>query len=376
MAALLLAAVQSADPAPLASNVRGSRFPAIDAERRVTFRLKAPDARLVEVKCRGSLWGGKAWPLAKGADGVWSGTSEPAEPGFYYYELVVDGVGVNDPGSRTYFGWGRETSGLEIPDRAADFCEVKPVPHGEVRIRTYFSKTTEATRQAYVYTPPSYEREPSKRYPVLYLQHGSGESERSWTEQGRANVILDNLIAEKKAEEMIVVMEQGYALKAGAAPGANPRGNEAFEELVINDLIPMVDCVYRTIPKRESRAIAGLSMGGGQAVRIGLGHPDLFASVGSLSGGAGGRPGAGPNAPRPEGIAKALADPAAFNAKMQLFWIGCGQQDGGHAGAKDCHEALEKAGVSHVWFETPGFHEWQFWRRSLNDLAPRLFRAP
>lgn len=374
LTALVLAAFQVPEPAPLASNVRGSRYPAVDADRRVTFRFKAPEARRVEVRCRGSLWGGKAWPLEKGADGVWSGTSEPAEPGFYYYELVVDGVAMNDPGSRTYSGWGRETSGMEIPDRGVDFYEVKPVPHGEVRLRPYFSKTTETTRQAVVYTPPSYDRDPSKRYPVLYLQHGSGESERSWVEQGRANVILDNLIAEKRAVEMIVVMELGYAVKAGASPAPGSRGNEGFEDLVVSDLVPMIDCVYRTIPKRESRAIAGLSMGGGQAVRIGLGHPDLFASVGSLSGGAGARPGSGPNAPRPEGIAKALADPGAFNAKTRLFWIGCGQQDGGHAAAKDAHEALEKAGVEHVWFETPGFHEWQFWRRSLHDLAPRLFR--
>lgn len=363
MIALLtvLAVAAQGAPAPLSSNVRGSAYPAVDAELRVSFRLKAPDARSVEVRGRGSLWGGKPWPLAKGADGVWSGTSEPAEPGFYYYELVVDGVGVNDPGSRTFFGWGRETSGLEIPDRSLDFYDVKPVPHGEIRARTYFSKTTETTRRVLVYTPPAYDREPSTRYPVLYLQHGSGESERSWTEQGRANFILDNLIAAKKAEEMIVVMEQGYAVKAGSVPAPNARGNEGFEELVVNDLVPMIDCVYRTIPKRESRAIAGLSMGGGQAVRIGLGRRDLFGSIGSLSGGAG-------------GIVPAAADAAEVNARMRLLWIGCGRQDGGHARAREAHEALEKAGVRHVWFEVSGAHEWQVWRKSLHDLASLLFR--
>jgi enterochelin esterase-like enzyme len=362
-------------PVPLSSNVRGSKYPAIHADLRVSFRLKAPDAKLVEVRCRGSLWGGKPWPLAKDKDGVWGGTSEPAEPGFHYYDLIVDGVPVNDPGSQTYFGWAHETSGLEIPDRALDFYDVKPVPHGELRIRTYFSKTTETSRRVLVYTPPDYDRDASRRYPVLYLQHGSGESEKSWSAQGRANFILDNLIAERKAEEMIVVMEQGYAAKAGSSVGANPRGNEGFEELVVNDLVPMIDAVYRTIPKRESRAIAGLSMGGGQAVRIGLGHMDLFASVGSLSGGAGAPPGGAANPSRPEGIVKALSDPPAFNSKMQLFWIGCGQQDGGHARAKEAHEALEKAGVNHVWFETAGAHEWQVWRKSLHDLAPRLFRS-
>jgi len=360
-------------PTPLTSNVRGSRFPAIGPDLRLAFRLKAPEARSVEVKCRGSLWGGKAWPLTKDKDGIWSGTSEPAEPGFYYYELVVDGVGVNDPGSQTYFGWGKETSGLEIPDRALDFYDVKPVAHGEVRLRTYFSKTTETTRQALVYTPPSYDRDPARRYPVLYLQHGSGECERSWTAQGRANFILDNLIADRKAEEMIVVMEQGYAVKAGSAPGPNARGNEGFEDLVVNDLVPMIDGSYRTIARRESRAIAGLSMGAGQAVRIGLANADLFGSVAAMSGGVAGRANDAAAA-RTEGIARALADPAAFNASTRLFWIGCGREDGGFARAKETHAALEKAGVAHAWFEVPGAHEWQVWRKSLHDLAPRLFR--
>jgi len=215
-----LALAQDPAPQPAASNVHGSKFPAIDEERRVTFRLQAPDARRVEVKCRGTLWGGKAVPMSKGPDGVWAVTTEPAEPGFYYYDLVVDGVPINDPGSRTYPGWAREMSGLEVPDRSLDFYDVKPVPHGEVRQRTYFSKTTETTRLALVYTPPDYDRDAARRYPVLYLQHGSGENERSWTAQGRANYILDNLIAEGRAEEMIVVMEQGYATKAGAAAGA------------------------------------------------------------------------------------------------------------------------------------------------------------
>lgn len=370
----LAAAAQEAEPAP--SNIRGSRYPAVDGEGRVTFRLKAPDARRVEVRGRGALWGGQPFPLVRDTEGVWSGVREPAEPGFYYYDLVVDGVAVNDPGSRTFFGWGRETSGLEIPDRTLDFYDVKAVPHGEIRIRTYFSKTTETTRRVFVYTPAGYDREPAKRYPVLYLQHGSGESERAWTEQGRAGIILDNLIAERKAEEMIVVMEQGYAVRAGSVPGPGARGNEGFEPLVVNDLVPMIDCVYRTIATREARAIAGLSMGGGQAVRIGLGHPALFGSVAAMSGGVAGRLNDPPTAPRAEGIAKALADPAAFNAKVRLFWIGCGRQDGGFSRTKDTHEALEKAGVKHVWFETEGAHEWQVWRKSLHDLAPRLFRTP
>jgi enterochelin esterase family protein len=356
-------------PVPLPSTVRGSAFPSMDVDRRIHFRLKAPEATKVEVHCKGSLWGGKPFPLTKDKDGVWTGAGDPAEPGFYYYELLVDGVAVNDPGSQTYFGWGRETSGLDIPGPLYDFSEPKAVPHGELRTRVYDSKVTGTVRRALVYTPPGYDRNASVRYPVLYLQHGSGESERSWAQQGRAPFILDNLIAGKKAEEMIIVMDLGYATKAGAAPGA--RGNEAFEELVVNDLVPMIDATYRTKADRESRAIAGLSMGGGQAVRIGLGHPDLFGSVAALSGGAA----SGRNSARPEGIAKAIADPAAFNARMKLLWIGCGRQDGGYAGAKEAHEALEKAGVTHAWFEAEGAHEWGFWRQSLRDLAEKLFKA-
>jgi enterochelin esterase family protein len=365
MTAFLAALAAQGEPA--ATNVRGARFPAVDAEGRVTFRLKAPDAQSVQVRGKGSLWGGKAFPLTRGADGTWSGVGEPAEPGFFYYEVLIDGVAVNDPGSETYFGWGKQTSGIEIPERGVDFHHVKAVPHGEVRIRTWESKVTGTPRRVFVYTPPDYDRDPAKRYPTLYLQHGSGESERAWTAQGRAQHILDNLIAEGKAVPMLVVMEQGYATKAGAAPAEGSRGNEAFGELVVSDLVPMIDAAYRTIPKKEARAIAGLSMGGGQAIRIGLGHPELFGSVAALSGGAGSRQGGA----RPEPIAKLLAEPSAF---AQFLWIGCGRQDNGYAGAKDAHEALEKAGVKHAWFECEGAHEWGVWRKSLYDLAPRLFR--
>ena len=375
--ALLSPAVQGQEaakdgpPVPLPSTVRGSAAPSMSPDRRISFRLKAPEATRVEVHCKGSLWGGKPFPLTKDKDGVWTGTSEPAEPGFYYYELIVDGVAVNDPGSQTYFGWARETSGLDIPGPAYDFCESKAVPHGEVRTRVYESKVTGTARRLLVYTPPDYDRDPAVRYPVLYLQHGSGESERAWSQQGRVSSILDSLIAEKLAEEMIVVMELGYATKAGAPPGPGSRGNDAFEELVVNDLVPMIDATYRTRADRDSRAIAGLSMGGGQAVRIGLGHPDLFASVAALSGGAAG----GANGSRPDGIAKAIAEPAAFNARTKLLWIGSGQQDGGYARTKETHEALERAGVTNAWFETAGGHEWGVWRQSLRDLARRLFKA-
>jgi enterochelin esterase-like enzyme len=197
----------------------------------------------------------------------------------------VDGVPVNDPGSDTFFGWGRQTSGIDVPDKDGAFYEPRDVPHGEVRVRWYLSKTTAAWRRAYVYTPPDYDRNPKVRYPVLYLQHGAGENETGWTKQGRANLILDNLIATGSARPMIVVMETGYATRAGAMPppaGAPPAPN-AFEDVVVNDLIPTIDASYRTLADRDNRAMAGLSMGGGQTLQITSAHLDKFAWIGSFS---------------------------------------------------------------------------------------------
>ena len=224
----------------------------------------------------------------RGDDGVWTVTTPPVVPGFHYYTLSVDGVEVNDPASDTFFGTGKPTSGIEIPEKGVDFYHAKDVPHGEVRSRWYKSKVTGQTRHIMVYTPPGYDTDPKKRYPVLYLQHGGGEDETGWTRQGHMNFILDNLIAAGKAKPMIVVMEKGYATRAGApAEPARPRGRfdcGAFEDVVLKDLIPMIDSTYRTIPHREQRAIAGLSMGAGQAMQIGLTHLDTFSAIGAFSG--------------------------------------------------------------------------------------------
>jgi enterochelin esterase-like enzyme len=198
---------------------------------------------------------------------------------------------------------------------------------------------------------------------VLYLQHGSGESERGWQAQGRVNFILDNLIEAKTAKPMIIVMENGMvAAKAGAA------GNQAFGEVVIDDLIPMIDAEYRTLPDREHRAIAGLSMGGGQALQIGLTHLDKFTYIGSFSG-------AIRNFDLKTSYAGALTDTAAFNKKVRLLWFGAGKGEPGmYNTAKAVHETLEKAGIRNVFYECPFGHEWQTWRYDLLDFAPRLFR--
>ena len=365
-------------PAP--SNVRGQEYPRILPDRRVVFRTRAPEAKTVAVRARGndSGMGAETYALKPVGEGVWETTIGPIRSGFHYYELLIDGHAMNDPASLTYFGWARPTSGLEVPDDTLDFYVPRDVPHGEVRIRPYLSKVTGQFRNAYVYTPPGYDQNTSQRYPVLYLQHGSGENESSWTWQGRANVIMDRLIAEGKAVPMLIVMETGYATRAGEAPpgqrGAGAGQPDAFQEVVIRDLIPMIDATYRTRKDRRNRAIAGLSMGAGHAVRIGFGNPEVFAAVGAFSGGgAGGRGGAPFD--RQTAYNGVMADIAAFNRNFDLFWFGFGDLESGYATGRKLHETLEAAGIRHAWFETPGSHEWQVWRKSLYDFAPRLFRS-
>jgi len=371
-AACLGASAQVPEGQPATSNVRGAEYPRIHPDLRVTFQIKAPSAQKVEVTPGGGANGlGKGpFEMQRSPDGTWSATVGPVQPGFHYYWLLVDGVPANDPSSETYFGWGRQSSGVEVPDAALDFYDAREVPHGDVRIHWYRSGTTGQTRRVYVYTPPGYDADTGRRYPVLYLQHGAGESERGWTAQGRANFILDNLIAAGKAEPMIVVMENGYAVKTGAVSGAGGRGNEAFGEVVIKDLIPEIDKSYRTRSDREHRAIAGLSMGGGQALMVGLGNLDKFASIGVFSG-AGGR-----NLDVKTAFNGVFADAGAFNKRVPLLWIGCGTEDNLiYAGSRVLHEALEKAGIRHVWSEGPGLHDWQVWRKHLHEFAQCVFKS-
>jgi enterochelin esterase-like enzyme len=352
------------DAKPATSNLPGAEYPRVHSDLRVTFRVSAPGAQKVQVIPGGNDNGLGAGPfdMAKDERGVWTVTTPPAVPGFHYYWLTVDGFACNDPGTQTYFGWNKECSGVEVPDKALSFYDLKDVPHGEVRAHWYYSKITAMWRRALVYTPPDYDQDPTTRYPVLYLQHGAGESERGWTAQGRAGFILDNLLADKKARPMIVVMENGMvAPRAGGSPaqGSGRWRNEAFADVVVQELAPRMDAAYRTIPDRAHRAIAGLSMGGGQATQIGLSTLDKFAYIGAFSGGGLGKAGAN------------LPDP-----KPSLVWIGAGSLESGRAASwKAAVEALKQAGIQAVWFEAPGTsHEWQTWRKCLHDFAPRLFR--
>ena len=359
---------------PASTNVGNSGYPRVHTDGRATFQLKAPDAKKVQVFTNYGLGPRGHWDMQRGDDGVWTLTSPtPIVPGFHYYAFLVDGVQMNDPGSDTFFGTGKPTSGIEIPEKGVDFYHAKDVPHGEVRSVWYKSRVTGQTRHIMVYTPPGYETDREKRYPVLYLQHGGGEDETGWTRQGRMNFILDNLFAEKKAVPMIVVMEKGYATRAGAA--AQPKGKGfnfgALEELVLKDLIPLIDSTYRTIADREHRAIAGLSMGAAQAMQIGLTHLDTFSAVGAFSG-------AGKVDPK-TAYGGVFADAGAFDKKVSLLYLHSGTiglDAGIHKGAKALHEMLQQAGVKNVVFrdlEGQG-HEWQTWRYALHDFAPRLFQ--
>jgi enterochelin esterase family protein len=363
---VLISAALADDGRPAPSNVAGREFPRIHDDLRITFRVKAPDAQNVQVVPRNDGLGHAPFDMQRDASGTWTVTTPPAQPGFHYYELIVDGMHCNDPNSETYFGWGQETSGLEVPDAKLDFYDAKDVPHGEVRIRWYPSNVTGTIRRAYVYTPPDYDSNLKQRYPVLYLQHGAGENERGWSTQGRAGFILDNLIAAGKARPMIIVMECGYATQAGSVPTPGGRGNEAFGTLVVRDLVPMIDAHYRTLSDRQHRAIAGLSMGAGQALQVGLGNLDLFASVGVFSG-------AGRNLDLKTSFGGALADAATANSRLNLLWIGCGTEDRLFASSQAFHEALTGAGIRHVWFGGPGSHEWQVWRKHLHEFVQLLF---
>ncbi|HET6387459.1 MAG TPA: alpha/beta hydrolase-fold protein [Armatimonadota bacterium] len=363
---------------PATTNIGGAEYPRITPDLRVIFRIQAPDAQKVEFDL------GRRYAAEKDADGVWMVTTDPQVPGFHYYSLVIDGVRVCDPASETFYGTGRESSGIEIPEKGVDFDLPKDVPHGDVRERWYHSNTTGEWRRVYVYTPPGYDTSPGTRYPVLYLQHGAGEDERGWSNQGHVNFIMDNLIAERKAVPMLVVMERGYARRAGETPPAAgapgrpdfTRGFQAFDDVVSKDLIPYIDSTFRTIPDRDHRALAGLSMGGMQSFNIGLNHLDLFSYIGGFSG-AGGGFGGGTFDPKTanNGV---MADADAFNRRVHLVFmsIGTAEPERMQNSVRGYHTNLTNAGIKTVFYESPGTsHEWLTWRRSLHEFAPLLFRA-
>jgi len=299
--------------------------------------------------------------------------------------VIVDGAEFADPGSHSFFGGSKHASAVEVPEAGADYYAIKDVPHGQVREVWYSSKPTGTWRHALVYLPAGYDTQPKTRYPVLYLQHGGGEDETGWIRQGRANVILDNLIAAGEAKPMIVVMAYGYARRAGAPapnvtgapPGAQARNEMAavFEDDVTQALIPFVDKTYRTLPDRDNRAMAGLSMGGFQTFHITTNHLDLFSHIGGFSGIGGMLEDR--KLDLKTDFNGVFADPAAFAKKVHLLYFGVGtaEPERFRTRIQGLHTALTEAGVEHVYWESPGTdHEWQTWRRNLKDFGARLFR--
>ena len=382
-----LCLAQTNEPAndwkPAPSNQQGKQYPQVNSEGRVKFRIMAPKAQSVGVSFRDSS------PFAKGEDGAWVGYTRPLDEGFHYYTINIDGAEVPDPNSQFFYGSSRWGSSVEVPAKDADFYTLKNVPHGQLREVNYFSKSGNTNRHAFIYTPPGYDRNSRKRYPVLYLQHGAGEDETGWGRQGHAGLIMDNLIAEGKAKPFIIAMEYGGNPFAGgprptnaapaaagatnnpiAGPGGRAFNFTAFEKALLEDFIPYVDANFRTYADQPHRAMAGLSMGGMQTRGITLAHLDTFSHIGVFSGGS---------------IAVTnISDMAAFKKRVKLVFVGYGSRElganrpGGRGLGGDPKEniaALKASGINAVFYESADTaHEWQSWRRSLHQFAPLLFK--
>jgi enterochelin esterase-like enzyme len=356
---------------PSSINQPGKEYPQVNAEGRVRASISAPEAKKVQLDI-----GGVQYDLVKDAKGVWTGESVPQDEGFHYYQLNIDGASVPDPGTKYFYGAGRWGSGIEIPASDEAFYALKNVPHGNVIERMYFSEITKLWRRCFIYLPAEYNENIKSRYPVLYLQHGSFEDETGWASQGHANLILDNLIADKKAVPMIIVMDNGYAHQP-TDPKSEPQARPAsvFEEVLINEVIPSIDLEFRTISDREHRAIAGLSMGANQTMRIVMNNQDKFAYYGGFSGTS--------NYPSSEEINTetflngAFQNGDAVNKQFKLFWLGLGTKEPnpfpGSVGT--FRNMLEKQGIKYGYYESSETaHEWLTWRRCLYQYASLLFK--
>jgi enterochelin esterase-like enzyme len=387
LSAALCFGQDQADFKPAPSNVLDAQFPKVDSNSRVQIRFKAPDATKVKL----NFWSGPKVDMEKQANGFWTMTTPPMAPGLHYYTIVVDGAEVSDPGSTAYFGGSKWASAVEVPEAGVDFYLPKDVPHGQVREVWYHSSVAGSWRHAFVYLPPNYDSSKA-RYPVLYLQHGGGEDESGWIRQGKANFILDNLIASGNTRPMIVVMANGYATRSGyqvpdltgerfGSPAFVKVMQErmgAFEDDMTQVLIPFVDKTFRTVADRDHRAMAGLSMGGMQTFQVTFDHLDLFSYIGGFSGASNVFLTGTAKLDTKTAFHGAMADPAAFAAKVHLLWIGVGTNEPERmkTSLENLNAALDEGNIKHVFYQSPGTdHEWQTWRRDLKDFAPRLFQS-
>lgn len=339
---------------PNSLNQPGQEYPQVNSQGYVRFRIKAPQSDSVRVSL--GLGGRGGTRLVKGADGYFTGTTEgPMDEGFHYYHLTVDGGIFNDPGAMNYYGSVRWESGIEIPAHDQDFYALKNVPHGHVQQVLFPSPSTNTSRRAFVYTPPGYSKDLKQKYPVLYLQHGWGEDETAWSNQGHANLIMDNLIAEEKMKPFIIVMTYGMTNEVRFG-GIRNFKIDSFQTVLTEELIPYVDANFRTVADPSHRAMAGLSMGGMETHTITLNKPEVFSYYALLSGGT--------------------YTPAEIKdkSKVKLIFLSCGSKEKPD-GVKSATATLKEAGFNAVSYISENTaHEFLTWRRSLHELAPMLFK--
>ncbi|HSU50072.1 MAG TPA: alpha/beta hydrolase-fold protein [Segetibacter sp.] len=346
--------------APASTNIRSAAYPQIMADSRVKFRVRAPEAQKIQIDL------GKKYDLQKDTGGYWIGTTDSISEGFHYYSLLVDGVAVADPASETFYGMGRMASGIEIPFAGSGYYAVRNVPHGDIRIKRYFSRVTNSWRQFYLYTPPNYDSAITEKYPVLYILHGGGEDERGWAMQGKTDLILDNLIAEKKAKPMLVVMMDG-----NVGSGFGEQALRTFENELKNAVIPFVEKNYRAETDAKNRALAGLSLGGLQTLYAGVKNTPMFSYLGVFS--------SGWFANQP-----ALTDPqygfmkinaSTINNNLKSFWIAMGgKTDIAYNNCKAMLAKFDEMGIKYNYSEYPGGHTWPVWRNNLYNFAQVLFK--
>lgn len=338
---------------PNLTNQPGKQYPMVNSQGAVRVQLRAPGATSVQLDL------GRRYEMTKDENGVWTGTSAPQDVGFHYYQLIVDGTAMPDPGTVSFFGAGRWGSGIEIPSGDMDIWQAKDVPQGSIVEKYYWSEATQSMRHCYVYLPNEYDKNPTKKYPVLYLQHGNAENEYGWSVQGHTGQIMDNLIAQKMAVPFIIVMDYGQGQNIHLVGPYAQQGNDAFAVVLLNDIIPFIEKEFRVYADAAHRGMAGLSMGGGQTRRTTLANPTTFGYIGMFSGGT----------ISPEDVLGAKG----FKETAKLVFMSCGSKE--NPRVLEAAEALNKMGVKASGYVSEGTaHEWHTWRRSLYEFAQQIFK--
>jgi enterochelin esterase-like enzyme len=349
---------------PASTNERQAKYPQLLPDNRAIFQIKAPDAQKIQIDLV------KKYDMVKDTGGVWTVTTDTLSEGFHYYSLLINGVAVADPASETFYGMGRMASGIEVPHKGDEYYSEKDVPHGDIRIKRYYSTVSNQWRQFYIYTPAGYDVNNTEKYPVLYILHGGGEDERGWATQGKTDLILDNLIAEKKAKPMIIVMPDGNTNTNFADFGE--RTLKTFESELKRCVIPFVEKNYRVETDAKSRALAGLSMGGIQTLYVGINNTDLFSYLGIFS--------SGWILPMQSKLADAQYDFMLKNIdkiknNLKLLWVSVGgKEDIAYNNCQTMRTKLDDMKIKYVYDDYPGGHAWPVWRHDLYKIAPLLFK--